>query len=135
MARRRGPQGDGIIARGLLDTLILHVLSQGDNYGFGLLEAMDVFLGEYYYLLQDQTLYVMLHRLEAQGLTEAYWRPGIRGRDRKYYLLTAAGKKRLAERVAHWRVVVPVIQATILAEPEPEEEAERKRAEVGARFA
>ena len=40
------------------------------------------------------TLYPLLHRLEAQKLVRSYWDEST-GRKRKWYSLTAAGRKRL----------------------------------------
>jgi DNA-binding PadR family transcriptional regulator len=49
---------------------------------------------------QMASLYPLLYRLEGQGLIEGRWKDG--DRRRRYYRITAAGKRVLAEQRAHW---------------------------------
>ena len=58
----------------------------------------------------DGMLYPVLHRLESQGLVHPRWDVSEAGRKRKYYSLTAAGKRALAEQKQQWQVV----QATFI---------------------
>jgi PadR family transcriptional regulator PadR len=51
------------------------------------------------------TLYPMLYNLEAKGLLRATWRETPAGRRRKYYALTASGRRRLASERRQWRAV------------------------------
>jgi DNA-binding PadR family transcriptional regulator len=48
------------------------------------------------------SLYPALYRLEARGLIGAEWRTTEKHRRAKYYSLTAAGKKQLADERANW---------------------------------
>jgi PadR family transcriptional regulator PadR len=59
----------------------------------------------------QSTLYPMLYNLEAQGLIKAQWRDGESGRQRKYYALTAAGKRRLAADTKQWEVLSQAMMA------------------------
>jgi DNA-binding PadR family transcriptional regulator len=52
--------------------------------------------------LKEGSLYPALHRLERQKLLGSYWTEH-EGRRRKYYKLTAAGRKALAARRAEWQ--------------------------------
>ena len=52
------------------------------------------------------SLYPMLYNLEAKGLLGSNVKPGPNGKDRRYYRLTAAGRKRLAEDREQWSAVV-----------------------------
>ena len=47
-------------------------------------------------------LYPALHRLEADGALEASWREGDQGPRRRYYRITAAGLRLLAEQEREW---------------------------------
>ena len=49
---------------------------------------------------QMASLYPLLYRLEAQGLIEGRWKEG--DRRRRFYRLTAAGRRVLAEQRSRW---------------------------------
>ena len=50
-------------------------------------------------------LYPVLHRLEAEGLIRSRWREAESGRRRKYYQLSAAGKRSLVVHREQWNSV------------------------------
>ena len=50
------------------------------------------------------SLYPLLYRLEKRGWLKAVWQTAPSGRERRYYRLTAAGKKHLAPLRAEWRL-------------------------------
>ena len=52
--------------------------------------------------VEEGALYPALHRLELRGLVSAEWGVSDNNRRAKYYKLTAAGKKRLAEEASSW---------------------------------
>lgn len=105
---------DEQILKGLLDTLVMHVLRDGPNYGFGIRERLDEVLGADAGLVKEATLYPLLHRLERNGLLASHHEPGERGSPRKYYRLTPAGDAFLDRRVAEWRRVTALLHRTIL---------------------
>lgn len=106
--------GDEQILKGLLDTLVLHVLREGANYGFGIHERLGQVLGtEDAGLMKEATLYPLLHRLERNGLLDSYQMPGDRGSPRKYYRLTPSGRKFLERRVVEWRRVTALLGRTV----------------------
>ncbi|MEA5446590.1 helix-turn-helix transcriptional regulator [Gammaproteobacteria bacterium AB-CW1] len=107
-------KSDGQILKGLLDTLVLDVLRQGPNYGFGIRERLRSRLGEDAALVKEATLYPLLHRLEARGLLDAYHEPGQRGRPRKYYRLTLEGAAFLEGRIREWRRIAALLGRTVL---------------------
>jgi DNA-binding PadR family transcriptional regulator len=53
----------------------------------------------------DGMLYPVLHRLERSGLIESRWENAESGRRRKYYRVTGAGRKQLADERRQWRAV------------------------------
>src|SRR5207244_10819254 len=49
------------------------------------------------------SLYPMLYELEKRGLLNAQWEANPAGRDRRYYSLTAAGRKQLVPLKREWK--------------------------------
>ncbi len=109
---------DGQVLKGLLDTLVLSVLQQEDNYGFGILQAVRDRLGNEGSILRDATLYPLLHRLESKFFVKSYFKPGDRGTPRKYYRITENGEAHLASRTVEWKRVVEILQSTIFSQKE-----------------
>ena len=103
-------QGGAQVIKGLLDALVLRVLGEGDNYGFGIIQSVNEWLGDDGAVLKEATLYPLLHRLEARELVETYWKPGQRGTDRKYYRITPQGRSYLKQRLADWRQVARILR-------------------------
>ncbi len=106
----------GQVVKGLLDTLVLYILKDADNYGRGILEALDERIGSDSSVVKQATLYPLLHRLERKGFVDAYFEPGARGTQRKYYRLTSKGLNRLEQRRAEWLQVSSILARTILME-------------------
>ena len=109
---------DAQVLKGLLDTLVLTVLRGGDNYGFGIAQAVQGLLEGDASILRDATLYPLLHRLESKGFVESYSKPGDRGTPRKYYRLTAAGRIQLKDRVSEWQYVASILKKVVLPREE-----------------
>lgn len=85
--------------RGVLSLLVLRVLSGGATYGYAVaseLEARGVGV------VKGGTLYPLLGRLEGDGLITSRWEPGDGGPGRKYFELTAAGRRHLAAEAHRW---------------------------------
>jgi transcriptional regulator len=58
------------------------------------------------------SLFPALHRLEESGWLASTWRPSENNRRAKYYVLTRAGRKQLAEEQAQWtRIAVAIARA------------------------
>jgi DNA-binding PadR family transcriptional regulator len=84
--------------------LILSLLAEGESYGYTIIRRVHHVSGgkiEW----TDGMLYPVLHRLEAQGLVRSRWEVSEAGRKRKYYALSPAGKRALAQQMQHWQVV------------------------------
>jgi PadR family transcriptional regulator PadR len=54
-------------------------------------------------------MYPILHRLESKKFVRCRWDEST-GRRRKWYELTAAGKKQLKKRVTEWQAYVQCLQ-------------------------
>ena len=74
--------------------LILSILADGESYGYAILLQIETLSsGELSW--DDGTLYPVLHRLENEGLLTSTWRRADNQRRRKYYTITAKGRKAL----------------------------------------
>jgi PadR family transcriptional regulator, regulatory protein PadR len=84
--------------------LVLAILSEGDSYGYRILQRVrELSGGEMEWT--DGMLYPVLHRLERSGLVESRWEKAESGRRRKYYRVTEAGQEQLANERRQWRTV------------------------------
>lgn len=60
------------LIRGNIDTFILRVLMDGDNYGYQIIKEIARRSGQRFEL-KEPTLYSSLRRLEKQELIRSYW--------------------------------------------------------------
>lgn len=89
------------LIRGNIDTIILRVLKDGDNYGYEIMKAIsEGSSGEY--ILKEPTLYSSLKRLEKASYIKAYWGDQSQGGRRKYYTLTDEGTSAYVENLEAW---------------------------------
>jgi DNA-binding PadR family transcriptional regulator len=85
-------------------SLLLAILQKGPSYGYAIIqEVRELSGGELEW--SEGMLYPVLHRLEEQGLIEAYEERGDTGRKRRYYRLRPDGRRALTEERRQWDVV------------------------------
>ena len=89
------------LVQGTLDLLILKVLSLEPMHGWAVAQRIQQ-VTDGVLLVQQGSLYPSLHRLEQNGWIRAKWGESENYRRAKYYSLTAAGKKRLAQEEKSW---------------------------------
>ena len=107
------------LLRGSLDLMILSVLAGGKRYGYLIQKLVRETSGSRVDL-QAGTMYPILHRLEEEKLIRSSWDDST-GRKRKWYELTAAGKRRLTAQAAEWTDYAECIQQILsLASPRSE---------------
>ncbi len=97
---------DNVVLELRRGVIVLAALSQlgTEEYGYSLLKKL-ADLG----LEVDQgTLYPLLRRLEAQGLLESVWKLE-EARPRRYYVISAEGKKLLPKMKKEWAGIVSVM--------------------------
>jgi PadR family transcriptional regulator PadR len=80
--------------------MVLSVLAGGKKYGY-LIQKEVREASATRVDLPAGTLYPLLHRLEDDGLVRSSWDDST-GRERKWYELTAAGRKRLSVQAQEW---------------------------------
>ena len=86
------------------EALILSILVDEKKHGYQLaLEIEQKSNGRFKF--NHGTLYPILHRLEKEKLIKGIWKQEGAKRQRKYYSLTAAGKKYVTSQVMQWREV------------------------------
>ena len=84
--------------------LVLAILERGETYGYAISRRVRE-LSEGRVEWTDGMLYPVLHRLETQGAITSRWRTAENGRRRKYYALSAPGRRALAEHKRQWDLV------------------------------
>lgn len=84
--------------------IVLATLAKQENYGYAILKQVQEASAQQM-TWTDGMLYPVLHRLERLGFIEGKWKAAESGRKRKYYRITASGKKQLAEELEQWRAV------------------------------
>jgi len=93
--------GKSDLLQGTLDLLILKTLAGGPMHGWGVAQKIHV-LSEDILQVNQGSLYPALHRLEQQGLITAEWGASENNRQAKFYELTKAGRKQLADETRNW---------------------------------
>jgi len=89
------------LLKGTADTLVLSAFAEGERYGYQVVKDIERRSGGFFQF-KEGTLYPILHRLERQGLLQARWESMANGIDRRYYSLTAAGRKALDDKISEW---------------------------------
>jgi len=86
------------IRKGWLEVAILATLWGGRQYGLEIIRALEERSD---LVVAEGTVYPVLTRLRNDGLVEAEWEESDSGHPRKYYSLTAAGRKRTLTLAKH----------------------------------
>lgn len=102
------------ILRGTLDLLILQALSWGPAHGYAVARWIEQATNDAL-AIGEGTLYPALHRLEERGWITASWGASENNRQAKFYSLTKAGRKQLAEETKNWERMAAAV-ARVLAE-------------------
>ncbi len=87
------------IRKGLLEVCILNSLRAERQYGYDVVKQLREIDG---LMIGEGTIYPILSRFRTQGLVEATLEESPDGPARKYYRLTALGKKCLIEMNEAW---------------------------------
>ena len=98
----------GDLFRGTLDLLILRVLQAGPAHGFAVAQAIATRSGDVL-LVEEGSLYPALRRLEDRGLVTFSWGTTANHRRARFYALTRAGIRHLADERDRWLELVAAI--------------------------
>lgn len=89
------------ITRGSAELAILVLLAEESLYGFEIAKTIEE-RSEGVLRFTLASLYPMLYELEKRGWIKGEWKSNKAGRDRRYYMLTAGGKKELEPLRREW---------------------------------
>jgi len=107
------PKSD--LLQGTLDLLILKTLALEPMHGWGITQRIQQ-ISDGALVVNQGSLYPALLRLEQQGWIDSEWDVSENNRQAKYYKLTRAGRKQLADETENWRrlsnAIEQILQAT-----------------------
>jgi transcriptional regulator len=89
------------LLQGTLDMLILKIVALGPVHGYGISLRIRQ-ISQEVLQVQQGSLYPALHRLEKRGWLAADWGESDKGRQAKFYKLSAKGRKQLVKEEANW---------------------------------
>jgi PadR family transcriptional regulator, regulatory protein PadR len=98
--------------QGTLDLLILKSLLLAPLHGWGISKRIRQLSSEVLQVNQG-SLYPALYRLEDRGLVKAEWGLSEEGRKARFYRLTAAGKKQVAQEQHEWRRFAAAVEQVL----------------------
>ncbi len=96
------------LLQGTLDMLILRTLLFAPMHGHGIAKHIQR-TSDDTLQVEHGSLYPALHRLERQGWIDAKWETINRGREMKFYRLTAAGRNQLTIEESKWKQLARAI--------------------------
>lgn len=89
------------LLKGSTSTLILGLLENESMYGYQIIKEI-LLKSNGVFEFKEGTLYPILHSLEKDDFVKSFWCKSNEGRRRKYYKITAEGKKHLAQKKQEW---------------------------------
>ncbi|MBN1939935.1 MAG: helix-turn-helix transcriptional regulator [Candidatus Aminicenantes bacterium] len=89
--------------------IILALLSQGEDYGYQIIQKVKTLSGGTLDW-SDNMLYPVLRRLEETGLVVSRWRISAGERLRKYYRITETGREELEAERRQWSGLIRSLQ-------------------------
>jgi transcriptional regulator len=95
------PQQTNLL-QGTLDLLILKALRPGELHGLGVSRRIEQ-ITRGTFQVKPGSLFPALHRMEESGWLTSFWGESENKRRAKFYRLTKAGERQLAEETAQWQ--------------------------------
>lgn len=99
--------------KGVLEPCVLALLDVRPRYGTELAKR----LKDSELIASEGTLYPLLARLRRQGLAKTTWEPSTAGPPRRYYTLTAEGRKRVRAFRTVWQTFSINVDQLLAEEP------------------
>lgn len=104
------PKAD--VLQGTLALLVLKTLVRGPMHGYGVTLHIQRVSSDVL-RVEEGSLYPALHRMEQEGWISAEWRASENNRRARYYRLTTAGRKQLAEEEMNWTRLTQAVAAVL----------------------
>ncbi len=100
------------VLQGTLALLVLKTLQHGPMHGWGITLHIQQISNEVL-RVEEGSLYPALHRMEQEGWIAAEWGVSENNRRARYYRLTAAGRKQLAEEEKSWHKLTDAVACVL----------------------
>jgi PadR family transcriptional regulator PadR len=100
------------LVQGTLDLLILKIIALEPMHGWAIAQRIHQ-MSSHVLQVGQSALYPALHKLEQHGLIEAEWKISEANRRAKFYSLTSAGRKALAQESENWTRLSAAISAIV----------------------
>jgi PadR family transcriptional regulator, regulatory protein PadR len=102
------------VLQGTLDLIVLKTLqTMGPQHAYGIATRLEQVSEDLLHLNQG-TLYPALVRLEQQGRIKGVWKKTESNREAKFYAITKAGEKALAEEISRWRRMSGLVERLLV---------------------
>ena len=85
------------LKKGVVELCVLDALEKQDHYGYELVSAISKAVD-----ITEGTIYPLLRRLKTEGMLSTYLQESRGGPPRKYYRITAQGKKAHKSKRKEW---------------------------------
>jgi DNA-binding PadR family transcriptional regulator len=102
----------GELKKGSAETLILALVEDAPRHGYDLARLIEDRSGGRL-VFHVASLYTVLYRMEREGLLDGRWVEKAGQRRRRFYRITAAGRRTLAVRRQRWRDFVAAIDGVV----------------------
>jgi PadR family transcriptional regulator, regulatory protein PadR len=103
------------LMQGTLELMVLKTLSRESMHGYGIAQKIHQTVDDLL-KVEDGSLYPALYRMEERGWISSEWGTSENNRRAKYYKLTKAGRKQLADQSVNWervsRALTRVLEAS-----------------------
>ena len=96
------------LKKGALELCVLALLSRADSYAYEIASRLAEAIG-----MGEGTIYPLMRRMQSEGLVETYLVETSSGPPRKYYRLTAAGKRSLTAQTEAWRAFSSAVESIV----------------------
>jgi PadR family transcriptional regulator, regulatory protein PadR len=97
---------------GTLDMLVLKVLLQGAQHGYGIATRLEQ-LSSDVLQIEEGSLYPALYRMERRGWISSAWAVTENNRRARFYRLTRAGRRQLEAETESWARLTTAVQSVL----------------------
>jgi transcriptional regulator len=99
--------------QGTLDLLVLKTLAaRGQMHGYAITLHVEQ-ISANFLRLEEGSLYPALHRMTQAGWLRAEWGASDNNRRARFYSITAAGRRQLAEEESHWAQLTEAVNRVL----------------------
>lgn len=109
---RKNDPTPGELLKGTLDMLVLKSLTVQSMHGYAIVRHIERLSGGVFNI-EHGSLYPALERLQKNGLVVGKWGESPTGRRARYYSITAAGRRKLGDKVSAFDRVLAAIDGVM----------------------